>query len=169
MSGFLRRLMESGGLPPLAYYFARFVARGCGADEDGLLARSAALVSLRNLQGDVCVDLGEYTGRPLFGDVSEASPELFRAPTLGEWLDAHPEWRTQVINFSKGQLKQGLPARCITRDMDWGIPVPLPDDPDAKGKVLYVWFDAPIGYISSTIEWAREHGKDWRRLWIRKG
>jgi exodeoxyribonuclease V alpha subunit len=87
MSGFLRRLMESGGLPPLAYYFARFVARGCGADEDGLLARSAALVSLRNLQGDVCVDLGEYTGRPLFGDVSEASPELFRAPTLGEWLE----------------------------------------------------------------------------------
>ena len=87
MSGLLRRLMESGGLPPLAYYFARFVARGCGADEDGLLARSAALVSLRNLQGDVCVDLGEYTGQPLFGDDCEASPELARAPALGEWLE----------------------------------------------------------------------------------
>jgi exodeoxyribonuclease V alpha subunit len=87
MSGFLRHLMDSGGLPPLAYYFARFVARGCGADEDGLLARSAALVSLRNLQGDVCVDLGEYTGRPLFGDDGEASRELPRAPALGEWLD----------------------------------------------------------------------------------
>jgi exodeoxyribonuclease V alpha subunit len=87
MSGFLRRLMEGGSLSPLAYYFARFVARGCGADEDGLLARSAALVSLRNLQGDVCVDLGEYTGRPLFGDDSGASPELARAPALGEWLE----------------------------------------------------------------------------------
>jgi len=87
MSGFLRRLMENGGIPPLAYYFARFVARGCGVDEDGLLARSAALVSLRNLQGDVYVDLGEYTGQSLFGDDSQASPELARAPALGEWLE----------------------------------------------------------------------------------
>ena len=87
MSGLLRRLMESGGLPPLAYYFARFVARGCGADEDGLLARSAALVSLRNLQGDVCVDLADYAGRPLFGDDGEAARELPRAPALGEWLE----------------------------------------------------------------------------------
>ena len=87
MSGLLRRLMEGGGLPPLAYYFARFVARGCGADEDGLLARSAALVSLRNLQGDVCVDLGEYTDQCLFGDDSQALPEPGRAPALGEWLE----------------------------------------------------------------------------------
>jgi exodeoxyribonuclease V alpha subunit len=87
MSNLLRRLMDTGGLPPLAYYFARFVARGCGADEDGLLARSAALVSLRNLQGDVCVDLGEYTGQPLFGEDNEASPEHARAPALGEWLE----------------------------------------------------------------------------------
>ncbi len=88
MSDVLRRLMDTGGLPPLAYYFARFVARGCGVDEDGLLARSAALVSLRNLQGDVCVDLAQYAGRPLFGDDDEASRELPRAPALGEWLEA---------------------------------------------------------------------------------
>ena len=87
MSGFLRRLMENGGIPPLAYFFARFVARGCGVDEDGLVARSAALVSLRNLQGDVCVDLGEYAERPLFGDDNEASPEHARAPALGEWME----------------------------------------------------------------------------------
>src|SRR5512144_3209887 len=88
MSGLLRRLMESGGLPPLAYYFARFVARGCGADEDGLLARSAALVSLRNLHGDVCVDLAQYAGRPLFGDAGETARELPAAPALGDWLEA---------------------------------------------------------------------------------
>ncbi len=88
MSDLLRRLMDTGGLPPLAYYFARFVARGCGVDEDGLLARSAALVSLRNLQGDVCVDLAEYADQPLFGNDSEASRELPRAPPLGEWLEA---------------------------------------------------------------------------------
>jgi exodeoxyribonuclease V alpha subunit len=88
MSGFLRRLMENGGLPPLAYYFARFVARGCGADEDGLLARSAALVSLRNLQGDVCVDLAEQAGRPLFGYGSEIAGEITLAPPLGDWLEA---------------------------------------------------------------------------------
>ena len=87
MSNLLRHLMESGELPPLAYYFARFVARGCGADEDGLLARSAALVSLRNLEGDVCVDLGEYTGQSLFRDAGQASPELARAPALGKWLE----------------------------------------------------------------------------------
>jgi len=87
VSSLLRHLMENGGLPPLAYYFARFVARGCGADEDGLLACSAALVSLRNLQGDVCVDLGEYTGRPLFGYEGQAPPELPRAPALREWLE----------------------------------------------------------------------------------
>jgi len=88
MSGLLRRLMEAGELPPLAYYFARFVARGCGTDEDGLLARSAALVSLRNLQGDVCVDLAEQAGRPLFGDAGETAGEIALAPALGDWLEA---------------------------------------------------------------------------------
>jgi exodeoxyribonuclease V alpha subunit len=84
MSGVLRRLMEAGSLPPLAYYFARFVARGCGADEDDLLARSAALVSLRNLQGDVCVDLAEQAGRALLGE--EGTTE--NAPALDDWLEA---------------------------------------------------------------------------------
>jgi exodeoxyribonuclease V alpha subunit len=85
MSSLLRRLMDAGGLPPLAYYFARFVARGCGVDEDGLLARSAALVSLRNLQGDVCVDLAAQAGLPLFGDDGGAAA---RAPALDAWLEA---------------------------------------------------------------------------------
>lgn len=95
---------------------------------------------------------------PVVRDTTHWFFELGKFETqLGEWLDGHPEWRTQVLNFSKGQLKMGLPARCITRDMDWGIPVPLPDDKDAAGKVLYVWFDAPIGYVSFTAQWCEEN------------
>lgn len=69
---------------------------------------------------------------------------------LRKWLDSKREqWRPSVINFALGQIKQGLPERAMTRDIEWGVPVPL-DDPEAKGKVLFVWFDAPIGYISFT-------------------
>lgn len=69
---------------------------------------------------------------------------------LREWLESKQgRWRAQVLNFALGQIKQGLPERAMTRDIEWGIPVPL-DDPDARGKVLYVWFDAPIGYMSFT-------------------
>ncbi|MCH7870152.1 MAG: class I tRNA ligase family protein, partial [Planctomycetes bacterium] len=67
---------------------------------------------------------------------------------LREWLESKQgHWRQGTLNFALGQIKQGLPERAMTRDIEWGIPVPL-DDPDAKGKVLFVWFDAPIGYIS---------------------
>ncbi|HEY3243114.1 MAG TPA: methionine--tRNA ligase, partial [Phycisphaerae bacterium] len=76
---------------------------------------------------------------------------------LAEWLrgkqnptDDAPPWRPAVLNQSLGTIeKEGLPERSMTRDMSWGVPVPL-DDPDARGKVLYVWFDAPIGYVSFT-------------------
>jgi len=88
MTDNLRTLMEAGGLPPLSYYFARFVARGSGADEDGVLARSAALVSRCNLRGDICVDLGRYVGRPLFEHESDAPLDIPRGPTLEEWLNA---------------------------------------------------------------------------------
>lgn len=89
-------------------------------------------------------------------------------PRLREWIGGHAEWRPAVRNFSLGLLEQGLPVRSITRDLDWGIPVPLPDDPDAKGKVLYVWFDAPIGYVSFTEQWCREQGGrpgEYERWW----
>jgi methionyl-tRNA synthetase len=79
---------------------------------------------------------------------------------LRDWISGHEEWRPMVRNFSLGLLEQGLPTRAITRDLDWGIPVPLPDDENAAGKVLYVWFDAPIGYISFTAEWCRQKGGD---------
>lgn len=81
---------------------------------------------------------------------------------LREWLESKQgHWRPTVLNFALGQIKQGLPERSMTRDITWGVPVPL-DDPDAKGKVLYVWFDAPIGYMSFTAEWCTLHEGDWR-------
>ena len=85
-------------------------------------------------------------------------------PWLKEWIvDGHKnDWKTNVYGQCKSWIDQGLQPRAVTRDLDWGVPVPLDD---AEGKVLYVWFDAPIGYISATKDWATEHGKDWRTYW----
>jgi len=84
---------------------------------------------------------------------------------LKEWLETKTEWKDNVKNFIMGWLKDGLKERAITRDIDWGVPVPLEN---ANGKVLYVWFDAPIGYISSTIEWAERIGDPdkWKDYWL---
>jgi len=86
---------------------------------------------------------------------------------LREWiLNEHKDdWRPTVLGQCKSWLDGGLQARAVTRDLDWGIKVPLPD---AKGKVLYVWFDAPIGYISATRQWALNNGKDWKPYWYDK-
>ena len=66
---------------------------------------------------------------------------------LKEWiLEGHKEWKSNVYGQCKSWLDNGLQPRAVTRDLDWGVPVPLDE---AKGKVLYVWFDAPIGYISA--------------------
>lgn len=82
---------------------------------------------------------------------------------LADWFSlVSLDWRPIVTNFSLGSIKQGLPERAMTRDLDWGVPVPL-DDPDAKGKVLYVWFDAPIGYVSFTAALCQRHEGDWQR------
>jgi methionyl-tRNA synthetase len=83
---------------------------------------------------------------------------------LREYLDRHPEWRDSVRRFSYGLLDQGLKERCITRDMDWGVAVPLPE---GAGKVLYVWFDAPIGYITFTREYFETLGRPeaWKEFW----
>ncbi|MEO1623976.1 MAG: methionine--tRNA ligase [Bacteroidota bacterium] len=74
------------------------------------------------------------------------------------------QWKKHVVGqcLSWLDVEGGLLPRSITRDLDWGIPVPLED---AEGKVLYVWFDAPIGYISATRQWAMDHGKDWEAYW----
>lgn len=85
---------------------------------------------------------------------------------LKNWiLEEHQgDWKNNVLGQCRSWLEagDGLQARSMTRDMEWGIPVPVEG---AEGKVLYVWFDAPIGYISSTKEWAAEQGKDWEPYW----
>jgi len=85
-------------------------------------------------------------------------------PQIKAWLDTKTHWKENVRNFCEGWFKTGLEDRAVTRDLRWGVPVPL------KGyehKVLYVWFDAPIGYISSTIEWAQKIGQPekWKDYW----
>lgn len=83
---------------------------------------------------------------------------------LEKWiLEGHKnDWKPNVYGQVKSWLDDELKPRAVTRDLDWGIPVPVEG---AEGKVLYVWFDAPIGYISSTKEWAERVGKDWRLFW----
>ena len=72
------------------------------------------------------------------------------------------KWKANVVGQVKSWLDSGLKPRAVTRDLDWGIPVKIDGE---DGKVLYVWFEAPIGYISSTIEWAKENDKDWEQYW----
>ncbi len=84
-----------------------------------------------------------------------------------EWLkgwilDGHSDWKANVLGQCRSWLTQGLRERSITRDMNWGVPVPLPG---AEGKVLYVWLDAPIGYITATKQWAAAQNKDWKPYW----
>ncbi|QCX01438.1 methionine--tRNA ligase [Aggregatimonas sangjinii] len=83
---------------------------------------------------------------------------------LTEWiLKGHKhDWKPNVYGQCKSWIDGGLEPRAVTRDLDWGIPVPVEG---GEGKVLYVWFDAPIGYISSTKEWAAREGKDWEPYW----
>ena len=83
---------------------------------------------------------------------------------LKEWIvEGHKkDWKANVYGQCKSWIDDGLRPRAVTRDLDWGIPVPAPG---GEGKVLYVWFDAPIGYISATKEWAAREGKDWEPYW----
>jgi methionyl-tRNA synthetase len=114
--------------------------------------------------------------------LTDATPELKETthwylplgdlqPQLEEWIDAHPEWKNNVRGQIQSWFDEGLKARAITRDVPWGVPVP--EDVaerhglEAEGKVIYVWFDAPIGYISATKEWAEAQGdpEKWTDYW----
>ncbi len=83
---------------------------------------------------------------------------------LKEWIvDGHKsDWKANVYGQCKSWIDQGLQPRAVTRDLDWGVPVPVEG---GEGKVLYVWFDAPIGYISATKEWAEKTNGDWEKYW----
>ncbi len=118
--------------------------------------------------------------------LTDATPELRETthwylplgdfqPSLEKWIDTHPEWKPNVLGQVKSWFNDGLKDRAITRDVPWGVPVPrdVADKAgvDAEGKVIYVWFDAPIGYISATREWAAEKGdpERWKTYWQDKG
>ena len=131
-----------------------------------------------NAYGDQCENCGSTLSptelkEPLRSMLSGAKPVLKATknwylpldrmqPRIEEYVNSHPEWKTNVMGQCQSWLKEGLRPRAMTRDLDWGIKVPLPD---TDGKVLYVWFDAPIGYISMTREWAEQQGKDWELYW----
>lgn len=86
---------------------------------------------------------------------------------LKEWLEGRSNWKDNVREFALGWIKEGLKPRAITRDLSWGVKVPVKGYED---KVLYVWFDAPIGYLSSTMEWAQKKGnpEGWKEWWTDK-
>ncbi|MFT4296133.1 MAG: methionine--tRNA ligase [Micropruina sp.] len=88
------------------------------------------------------------------------------AGALGKWLETRTDWRPNVLKFSENLLAE-LRPRAITRDLDWGVPIPLEGWEDAPMKRIYVWFDAVIGYLSASIEWAKRSGdpEAWRRWW----
>ena len=83
---------------------------------------------------------------------------------LREWIlnDHKNDWRSTVVGQCKSWIEGGLQSRAVTRDLNWGVKVPVNN---ADGKVLYVWFDAPIGYISATKQWALDNGKAWEPYW----
>ena len=89
--------------------------------------------------------------------------DKYQEEWLEKWIDGHKnDWKPNVYGQCKSWLSQGLKPRAVTRDLEWGVPVPVEG---ADGKVLYVWFDAPIGYISATKAWAEEQGKNWEDYW----
>jgi methionyl-tRNA synthetase len=133
-----------------------------------------------NARGDECPNCGAWIdqttlidpkcklcdGTPVIRETSHWHIELGKmTPMLEKYVQEKESiWKDNVKGFVKGMLKEGLKERAITRDLEWGVPVPLEE---GKGKVLYVWFDAPIGYISSTAEWAEAQGNPdlWKDYW----
>ena len=135
-----------------------------------------------DVRGDECTKCGEWLEpskvvgpsckvcgtKPEIREVTQYFLDLTAfAPRLKEWLESKTDWKPNVRNKALSLIEEGLVKRSITRELTWGVPVPLPE---AKGKVLYVWFDAPIGYISATMEWAKLNGKPeaWKDWWFGK-
>ena len=103
---------------------------------------------------------------PVFKDSKQLFLELGKVQDLLEdWIGSRRTWRPQVAALAQGWIKEGLKKRSITRDLRWGVPIPLDGYRD---KVFYVWFDAPIGYISATKEWAGRSGNEdsWKEFWL---
>jgi methionyl-tRNA synthetase len=132
-------------------------ARGDQCDNCGNQLDPIDLINPHQRGSDAPVEFREtehfFFDLPAFGD------------QLKDWIEQHDNWRPNVRKYSLEYVRN-LKRRAITRDLDWGVPVPLPDWEDNPHKKIYVWFDAVIGYLSASIEWAAEHGdpdswKDW--------
>jgi len=137
-------------------------ARGDQCDRCGNLLEATRLISPRARAGGSALELRET--EHFYLDLAKA------APALKQWLSEDKEhWRPQVLNPSLAQTDD-LRERAITRDLDWGIPVPLPEWAE-RGKCLYVWFEAVIGYFSASIEWSALHGQPavWKDWWYEPG
>jgi methionyl-tRNA synthetase len=133
-------------------------ARGDQCDNCGNLLDATKLINPRN-RGNADDKLIVRTSEHFFLDLGRFEPQLI------EYLDKHAgHWRPQVVRFSRNFVADGLHGRPITRDIDWGIDVPLPGWEDKK---LYVWFEAVIGYFAASVEWAKNIGKPdaWKDYW----
>ena len=134
-------------------------ARGDQCDSCGKLIDAMDLIEPKSkLSGEV----------PIIKDTTHWYLELPKfEKELRKWIESKTYWKDNVKNFVLGWLNEGLQERGITRDLNWGVPIPLEN---TEGKVLYVWFDAPIGYLSSTKEWAEKIGEPekWKDYWLDK-
>ncbi|NWJ97650.1 MAG: methionine--tRNA ligase [Chloroflexi bacterium] len=136
-------------------------ARGDQCDNCGILIDAPKLIHPYNT-----IDRGEVTFRDTehyFLDLAKLEPALLK------WVngEGHKDyWRNNTLTFTDNWLKDGLHERAITRDLDWGVPVPV-EDPSFKDKRIYVWFDAVIGYLSASKEWAQRQGEPtaWEKWW----
>jgi methionyl-tRNA synthetase len=105
--------------------------------------------------------------RPVFRETKHLFLDLPAfAEQLSAWIERQTHWRTNVLNFSL-QFVRELQPRAITRDLDWGVPIPIPGYAEDPNKRIYVWFDAVIGYLSASVEWAHNRGEPeaWREWW----
>lgn len=101
--------------------------------------------------------------KPIFREVEHLFLDLPKLePGLLKWIKSQKHWKPNVKNTALAWIKEGLKTRSISRDLNWGIPIPLEG---FQNKVFYCWFDAPIGYLSSTIEWAEKNRKNWQDYW----
>lgn len=152
---FLADRYVMGTCPDCDYEYAR-------GDECGKCGKWIDPMELKDVKCKVCLSAPEIRStKHWFLQLQSLSERLLK------WIDSHTEWKENVKKFIGNMIKDGLVERSITRDLDWGVPVPLDE---AKNKSLYVWFDAPIGYISSTIEWAEKSGEPekWKDYWYDK-
>lgn len=149
---FLPDRYVEGGCPVCGYS----MARGDQCERCSTLLDPIQLVNPRcKIDGSV----------PVFKDSKQLFLELGKLQgRLEKWIGSRKVWRTQVTSLALGWLKEGLKKRSITRDLRWGVPVPLKG---FESKVFYVWFDAPIGYISATKEWGEARGSPnaWKKFW----